>query len=277
MPGKSPSFGALFDQRKAVIGALHLPPFPGSGHPRARSVQEIERYALENTAVFAAGGVDALFLQELGMPAGAVSGPEVIATLSVVGAAVRRAYPDLVLGIIVGSPGAAAPLAIAHATGAQFVRLKVYVGAMVKAGGIEEGCAREAIEYRARTGAEEVAIVADVYDRTGIPLGETSIEEASGWAVQFGRADALVLTGKDFAGSLEMLARVRARGYGVPLLLGGSATEENVAQALEHADGVIVSSSLMQTSGSTEEREARPWDGEKIRRFVEAARGASAG
>ena len=199
------------------------------------------------------------------------AGPEVAAILSVVGASVRCAFPDLPLGIIIGSHSAETPLAVAKAIGAQFVRLKVYVGAMVKADGIEQGCAYEAVQYRARLGAEDIAIVADVYDRTGIPLGEMDIEEASRWAVRY-RADALVLTGHDFPGSLHMLERVRAKQLGVPLLLGGSATAGNVSQALRYADGIIVSTSLMSASGSKAERAARPWDEDAIRRFMDAAR-----
>lgn len=271
----SPNFQDLFRDHKPVIAALHLPPFPGSRHPHARNIQEIEHYAIENAGVFAAGGVDALFLQEQGAPAGPVSDPEVTAYLSVVSRAVRREFPQLPLGIIVNSHGAEVSLAVAKAVGAQFVRFKVYVGAMVKASGIEQGCAYEAVQYRYRIDAEDVAIIADVYDRTGVPLGETTIEEASGWAVRFGCADALVLTGKDFTTSLDMLARVQAKRYGVPLLLGGSATADNVAAALQHADGIIVSSSLMRTSGSAEERDARPWDENAIKRFVEAVKWAT--
>ncbi len=268
------AFRDLFQHTKPVIAALHLPPVPGSHHPRARTVQQIEQYAIENAGAFVAGGVDALFLQDLGAPPMQGSDHEVVAYLSVVGAAVRRSYPELNLGIIVNSHGAEIPLAIAKAVGAQFVRIKVFIGAMVKAGGIENGCASEAIQYRSRIGAEDVAIIADVYDRTGVPLGEMPIEEASRMAVWY-RADALVLTGKDFTGSLDMLARVRAKHYGVPLLLGGSATADNIGDALAYADGVIVSSSLMRTSGSPEEREARPWDDAAIKRFVDAAHAAA--
>jgi predicted TIM-barrel enzyme len=81
----------------------------------------------------------------------------------------------------------------------------------------------------------------------------------------------LVLTGHSFADSLAMLDRVRARQLGVPLLLGGSVTTENVGTALDHADGVIVSTALMRKEGSPQQRRSRPWDEVAIQHFVEAA------
>src|SRR5438132_85564 len=122
-----PSFAELFQNHQPIITALHLPPLPGTGHPRPRSVDEAVHFALENVDTFASGGVDAVFIQELGGPTAPAAGPETAALLSVIGASVRRAFPDLALGVIINSHGAETPLAIAQAIGAQFVRLKVFV------------------------------------------------------------------------------------------------------------------------------------------------------
>ena len=37
-------------KRPIVIAALHLPPFPGSGHPDAQPLRAITEYALRNIA-----------------------------------------------------------------------------------------------------------------------------------------------------------------------------------------------------------------------------------
>jgi hypothetical protein len=164
---------------------------------------------------------------------------------------------------------------VAQAIGAQFVRLKVYVGAMVKAEGILQGCAYEAIQYRAAIGAEEIKILADVYDRTGEPLGRLPIAEEARQAAVYGRADGLVLTGLSFAESLQMLADVRAARLNTPLLLGGGATAENIAQVLKVADGVVVSSAFKTTSGWTREALLAEWDADRVNFFMQSVRRAA--
>lgn len=258
-----------------VIAALHLPPHPASRHPMARSVSQMVDFALRNAERAVEAGIPALYIQDVAdTPVAPQVQPHTIATLAVVGAAVRRAFPDLILGVCLMSHGAREPLAIAQAIGAQFVRLKVYVGAMVKAEGILQGCAYEAIQYRAQLGADEIAILADVYDRTGEPLGRLPLVEEARQAAVFGRADGLVLTGLSFEESLEMLGQVRAANLGVPLYLGGGANATNVSQALQVADGIIVSSAFKSRQGWTREALLDEWEPERIRTFMEAVQKA---
>ncbi|HLF02804.1 MAG TPA: BtpA/SgcQ family protein, partial [Anaerolineales bacterium] len=170
---------SLFTPGKlAVIAALHLPPFPASANPDAQSITVITEYAIRNTHYAVKAGVRALYLQDLGdYPVAPTVRPHTVAGVTAVGAALRREFPDLLLGVCLMSHGAREPLAIAQAIGAQFVRLKVYVGAMVKAEGVLQGCAHEAIQYRAQIKADDIAILADVYDRTGEPLGRMPLAE----------------------------------------------------------------------------------------------------
>jgi len=258
-------------KRPIVIAALHLPPFPGSAHPDAQPIPAITEYALRNIGRAVGAGVRAVYLQDLGdHPVAPVVQPHTIAGVTAVGSAVRRQFPDLTLGVCLMSHGAREPLAIAQAIGAQFVRLKVYVGAMVKAEGILQGCAHEAIQYRAQIGAQDIAILADVHDRTGVPLGHMPLGEEARQAATFGRADGLILTGRSFAESIEMLSEVRVANLGVPLLLGGGATAENIAQALQHANGVIVSTAFKSVGGWMRESLAADWDEAHIAKFMEA-------
>lgn len=263
------------DRGKLVIAALHLPPLPGTPGVRAWTLREIEHYAVRNAHVFQDGGVDGIYLQTMGDGLSSPgASPDTIAYMAAIGRAVRAEFDGL-LGILLANHGAEGPIAVADATGADFVRLKVYVGAMVKAEGIVQGCAGEALRFRERIGAHHVQILADVYDRTGIPLGAAEIDEAADWAARFCHADGLVLTGRSFTESMELLSRVRQRGLGVPLFLGGGATAENAAEALRHADGIIVSTSLKRTHGTAEERLQAPWDVERITEFMASVHAAT--
>ena len=196
--------------------------------------------------------------------------PHTIAGVTAVGVALRREFPDLQLGVCLMSHGAREPLAIAQAIRAQFVRLKVYVGAMVKAEGVLQGCAYEAVQYRAHIRAEEIAILADVYDRTGEPLGRLPLAEEARQAATFGRADGLVLTGRSLDESVSMLNEVRATRLGAPLLLGGGATAENIGRVHDLADGVIVSTAFKAAGGWSKESLAADWDEGRIVEFMRA-------
>ena len=255
-----------------IIAALHLPPFPGANHPDGRSLPEIRDYALRNVEAVVKAGVTGIYLQDLGdTPVAPQVPPHITAGMAAVGAAVRAAFPQLYLGVCLMSHGASEPLAVAQAIGAQFVRLKVYVGVMVKAEGLLQGCAYEAVQYRARIGAQEIAILADVHDRTGSPLGNLSLAEETKWAATFGRADGLILTGQSFEETLAMLAEVRQQSLPVPLLIGGGVSETNVRQALQAVQAVIVSTAFKPVGGWTRASLQADWDPAKIRAFLAAA------
>jgi uncharacterized protein len=263
------------DDQPAVIAALHLPPSPASQHPAAQSMVKTLAIALKNAEKAVKAGVPALYIQDLGdFPIAPTPQPHTVAILSVVGAAIRREFPDLVLGVCMMSHAAKEPLAIAQAIEAQFVRIKVYVGTMVKAEGVVEGCAYETIQYRSQIKADDIHILADVYDRTGQPLGRLPLAEEARWAAVFGRADGLILTGLSFAESMDMLSTVKEANLGVPLLLGGGATAENIGDVLQVADGVIVSSAFKTVSGWTKEALLDEWSFDRIAAFMRAAEAA---
>lgn len=261
----------LFSKIPIVIAALHLPPSMASRQPAAVPMGEIVDHALRNVEKAVKAGVPAVYIQDLGdLPYAPSIQPHTVAFLSVVGAAIRKAFPDLILGVCMMNHGAREPLAVAQAIGAQFVRIKVYTGAMVKAEGILHGCAYEAITYRTQIGAEDIAILADVYDRTGVPLGELPLVDAARNAGIYSKADGLILTGSSFAKSIEMLKEVKQANLGVPVLLGGGAEAENISEALKHCDGVIVSSAFKPVAGWTKESMLAEWDYDRILQFVQA-------
>jgi membrane complex biogenesis BtpA family protein len=266
----------LFNIHPLVIGAVHLPPMPGSGHPQAVSVQQALAHAIRQAGMAVRCGVPAIYLQDLGdVPQAPQVEAHTIANLSMITAEIRRQYPVLLIGICLMSHAAQPPLAIAQAANAHFVRLKVYVGTMVKAEGVLNGCAYEAIQYRARLGAQDIAILADVYDRTGQPLGRMPLVEQARQAVVFGRADGLILTGATLDESLAMLTEVRQANLDVPLLLGGSASLEHLAAILDVADGIIVSSTFKKKGVFDRQGSLEEWDEARVQVFMQAVRTAA--
>lgn len=264
-----PKSTKLLELNPLVIAALHLPEV-GVGHPPT-SMHWLEDYVLQNLAVFVEGGVPAVLLQDETLSSSEAR-PENIAVTAVLARMARQEFPNLHLGIIFQAHDPLAPLAVAHASGATFVRIKVFVGAMLKAEGLQQGCAVAARDYRSLLGRDDIQILADVHDRTGYSVTKEPIEVAADWAAHSG-ADGLILTGFTYDESIEKLERVRKAGLRKPLLLGGGADATNVAEVLACADGVIVSNALKRKDASPQDLVL--WDLECVKRFMEAARSAS--
>ena len=255
----------LFDGAKPVIAALHLPDFALNRH---RSVAWYEDYAVANARVFAQAGIPWIKLQDQTKTAGAAAS-DTLALMSAIGRLIRAEVPGLGLGIIVEAHDPVAAMSVAHATGADFVRLKVFVGGAMTAQGPRDGLGAETVSYRAMLRRPDIAILADVHDRTAIPLSGESQPFAANWAAKSG-ADGLVITGSSFSDTLARIDAVRGKGIHKPILIGGGVTDGNVAEAMAAGDGVVVSSALMRRDAAPED--LLQWDADLCSRFMDAVR-----
>lgn len=238
---ENPFFASLV---KPVIAMIHLLPLPGSAAYDGQGIQPVVDHALSEGKALEQGGVDAILLQNTGdLPAFGEGSPETIAYLTLIGTLLRQAIKTP-LGVNILANGTESSIAVAHAIGARFVRIKVYVGAVVGMGGITQGSAQRAQDYIRRIGATEVEIAADVYDRTSRPLVDMPIEEAATYASHHGRAHALVVTGASVDDSLERLRRVKTTVRDKPVYIGGGSTPENIARFFAVCDGAIVGNAV---------------------------------
>jgi membrane complex biogenesis BtpA family protein len=255
----------LLKQNPLLIAALHMP--TREVLQGQLTIAWLEDYVAANLQVFAKGGIRAVKLQDEFLTLQPAL-PEVVALMAAIGRFARSQFPELQLGIILEAHDPLAMLAVANACGASFVRIKVYAGAMVKAQGVLHGRGAEALAFRQQLGAPQIALLADVHDRTGYSLAKEPIEFAAGQAQKSG-ADALILTGHSLAETRAHVKSVRNEGVTLPLIVGGGANLENIADILSFADGVVVSSTLKKEGVS--ETDIVQWDLEKVQRFVDAA------
>lgn len=255
----------LFDNPPAIIAALHLPDLALNRH---LSVSWLEDYTLANARVFAAAGIPWVKLQDQTKTDGAAS-YDSVAMIASLARLIRSECPTLGLGIIIEAHDPKAALAAAHAAGADFVRLKVFVGGAMTAQGPRTGLGAQAMAYRATLARPDIAILADVHDRTAAPMSGETQPFAAEWAVKTG-ADGLVITGSSFDDTLDRIAKLRAARIKRPILIGGGVTEDNVGRALDAADGVVVSSALMKRDSSAPD--LTRWDADLCARFMNAAR-----
>jgi len=253
--------------RKPVIGMVQLPPLAGGANYDGSGFAAVLSAGLSEARILAENGVDALMIQNLGdIPVDTHARPVQVAWMTRVTSEINAAF-DIPVGLNLLENDAEAMFAIASAAAADFVRIKIYVGAMMTPFGIETAQAHTAIKARTSWGARDVAILADVHDRTGTPLATGGFEEDVEFAIRLGFADGLVLTGKSHAESLDLVARARAKYPEVPILVGGGVTAANLHEFTRQASGTIVSTSMKDT-GSAVGR----FVPEKVKEFMAVAR-----
>lgn len=223
-----------------------------------------EDYLLANAEAFVEGGIKAIKIQDETRQTGAASA-RTIARMSALGRVFKQAHPNIALGIIVQAHDAVAPLTIADACGADFVRLKVFVGTSVNAEGTRNALSVEAEACREELNRPDIAIMADVHDRTSVALSRVDDATAAGWAQGMG-ANVIVLTGSSFDDSCAKVAAVRAAGVNRPLYIGGGIDSRNAKRALELADGVVVSTSVLRKGISDDD--ILRWDVDTVRRLM---------
>jgi len=229
---------------KPMIGMIQLKPLAGSSRYGGESLQSVLEHALTQAMLLVDAGFPVLMVQNLGdLPVAGAATPSQVAWMTRITDEVRRASSRPV-GLNLLENDVDAMFAVATAAGADFVRIKVYVGAMVTPGGVETGRAFEAIRARTTLRAGGIAIFADIHDRTGVPLASAGLADDIHTAVAIGGTDGIVLTGRSQAETLEMLATGRQAFPTLPILVGGGANVTNVAEFTKLADGAIVSSAL---------------------------------
>src|SRR5258708_5837884 len=227
-----------------VIGMIHLRPLPGAAAYAGGGSGPALEQALADGRLLQAAGVDAILMQNTGdLPATTDGGPETIAYMTAIGAALRQELTTP-LGVNILANGTESALAVAAAIGAAFVRIKVYVGAVVGIGGLIQGSAQRAQDFKSRIDARKIEIAADVYDRTSRPLGDMPIEDVAHYASFHGAASALVVTGGSVDESLDRLRRVKATVKSLPVYAGGGTTADNVHRFMQVCAGTSVGTSV---------------------------------
>jgi membrane complex biogenesis BtpA family protein len=260
----------LFGREKALIGMIHVQALPGTpaapGAPGSGlSVKEIAEQAVEEARILVnpggptsgsgGGGFDGLLLENMHDVPYLLRevGPEIVAAMTAVGAAVREAVGDVPLGIQILAGANRAALAVAHAIGAQFIRAEGFVFASIADEGLlADADAGPLLRYRRMIGAENVKILADIKKKhsSHAITADISIAETAKAAAFFG-ADGVIVTGSATAQPTapEEVRQVKQAadsaslgGSGIPVLVGSGVTPETAPALLQHADALIVGS-----------------------------------
>ena len=155
---------------KPVIGMVQLPALATGAQYRGGGFAGVLDQAMSEARILSENGVDALMIQNLGdIPVDTKATMTQVAWMTRITNEVTASFAPPV-GLNMLENDAEAMMAIASATAADFVRIKIYVGAMMTPFGLETAKAHAAIKARNLLNADSTAIFADVHDRTGTPL-----------------------------------------------------------------------------------------------------------
>ncbi|KAJ7985879.1 hypothetical protein DPEC_G00345040 [Dallia pectoralis] len=258
-------FVDLFGRVKSVvIGMIHVQALPGTPLG-SMAIPEIIEKACGEAELYLHSEIDGLIIENMhDIPYTFSVGPEVCASMTAVCAAVRGICPSLPLGVQILSAANHSALAVALASGMDFIRAEGYVFSHVADEGLLNACAGELLRYRKRINAEHVQIFTDIKKKhsSHALTADVSIVETAR-AAEFFLADGLIITGtatgvqadpkelKDVAESVRL-----------PVLIGSGVTNDNVEQYL-NASAMIIGSSFKKGGVW-----ANDVDAERVKRFM---------
>lgn len=230
--------------KQFVIGMVHCLALPGtSGY--GGDLDKIYTQAVQDAKTLERCGVDAIIVENMGDGPFGVEMEEIQRiTLTVAVQEVRKAV-SLPVGIDAAFSDWEASLAIAVATGSQFVRIPVFVDTVEFYGGIINPCAKDCMRYRHALGADDIMVLGDIQVKhTNMLLPHVTIEKSAKNAEDCG-ADGIIVTGSAIGTEtpIDMISKVK-QVVKVPVIAGSGVGAGNIKSQLQIADGAIIGSSL---------------------------------
>jgi membrane complex biogenesis BtpA family protein len=268
---KTPLFSRLFGPRaKTVIGMIHVRPLPGT--PRhAGGLGPILDHALAEAETYRACGIHALMVENMhDIPYVQHPGPEIATAMAVVAREVKRAHPQLPLGLQILAGANSEALSAALAAGADFIRAEAFVFGHVADEGYMDSCAGALLRHRKAIGAEHIAVFTDIKKKHSAHALTADVDIVqTAHAAEYFLSDGLILTGAATgeAASADELRAVYASTQ-LPVLVGSGITADNLKTYLPLADAFIVGSHFKQNG-----HWANALDPARIRRLVDALPG----
>lgn len=255
-------------ERPVLMAMIHVQALPGT--PRGElSIIEICAHAVSEARMLTELGVDAIVLENMHDRPYLRQhvGPEIVAAMTAVCTAVRD-ETTVPLGVQILAGANEAALAVALASGCQFIRVENFVFSHVADEGLmSEASAGPLLRYRKQIGAQRIAVIADVKKKHAghMVTADVSLADTAKAAEFFG-ADGVIVTGTA-TGEPTAVSDVLdvSRAVEIPVFVGSGTTPENLSGLAPHADGFIVGSSLKRHG-----QWQNPPDAERVEAMVRA-------
>lgn len=263
-------FRQIFGTERPIIGMIHLRPLPGAPHYDPRTgMNAIIHAAMEDAGRLIEGGIDGIQIENQWdrpfLKADQI-GFETVAAITAVVTHLKTRF-DVPMGINVHLNGVRQALAVAVATGCQWVRAFELANAYISSAGIMEAAGPQALRYRSFLKADtRVLIFGDFHVKHGSHqiIADRSLEEQAE-DVQTALADGLIVTGHKTGSAptredVEWIKQV----VQIPVLIGSGLSLDNLEALYPLVDGAIVGSNF-----KIDENLRNPVDLQRVSRFME--------
>lgn len=252
-----------------ILGVVHLPPLPGTPFFDDEKFRAGSAAARQSVEALVDGGADGALVQtadrvyDLDAP----PDPMRVALLTRLMSELRAAHPaGFRLGVQVMRNGVEESLAIAKATGCDFVRATALIGATLSASGWVTPNAAQIMQYRTRIQANGIHLYADIASVHNT-WADDDLPQVAARAVVAG-ADGVVVGLPDIGRTVRHLEGLRKANPDLVVVLAGHANFDNAATLFPLVDAAFVSGVL--SPGGWNE----PMDATLVARLVTIARAA---
>jgi membrane complex biogenesis BtpA family protein len=199
-------FDQIFRKKHPIIGMIHVLALPGTPLYKG-SVQQIIDVATEEASIYKKAGIDAIMLENMhDVPYTKIHvGPEINSVMTLVAQIVKK-ETGLTMGIQILAGANQAALAVALASGLEFIRAEGFVFGHVADEGYIDSQAAELLRYRKMIGAESIAVFTDIkkkHSAHSITADVDLIDTAH--AAEFFLSDGVIITGKQTGVSADVI------------------------------------------------------------------------
>lgn len=246
-----------------LVGMVHLGPLPGSAR-FAGDLGAVVGAAEADAHTLAAAGFDAVMVENFGDAPFFADDVPTITIAAMTRAVLAVSSAGLPIGVNVLRNDALGAMAVAAASGADFIRVNVLSGTMFTDQGPITGRAAELARTRANL-APGVRVFADVFVKHATPPAGLTVEHAARDLWERAGADAVIVSGAGTGQPVDRdrLTRVAAAIPGAPLYVGSGATPDDARYLLATCAGLIVGTAIKVDGHTT-----GPIDPERARAFV---------
>lgn len=257
----------VFGTEKPIVGMVHLPALPGSADYDASSGIELiyERTRADLTALQEGGIHAVMFCNENDRPYNLQADRAAVVAMAMV---IGRLHADIRVpfGVdVLWDPMSA--VALAAGTGARFIR-EIFTGVYDSDMGLWSPAIGEVARYQRLLGNRDTKLLFNIQAEFASPLGRRDVAAVARSVVMSSKPDAICVSGPMTGHSvpLETVQAVKESVGEVPVFVNTGVNDENVADILRIADGVIIGTYL--------KRDGVTWnevDPARVRRLMAAA------
>ena len=252
-------------KKKVVLGMVHLKPLPGTPHHEEGMLEEALEKAVKDAVSLDKGGADGCLIQTVDRvyPSGDESDYARLAGMAkIVHEVSKVSSPEFQIGVHFMLNGLKPSVAVAKVCGGSYIRCTALVGTTQTAMGTIAANPHDFMSYRARIGAQNIKLIAEVDGMHYRAIDNRPAVETAMMAKYTG-AHAVEVAHKDEDENNRVVAEIKKAIPDMPVILGGHTNHENAARRLKDADGAFVGTCL-----EMDGKWGGPIDIERVKEYV---------